>query len=360
MTDVALRTRSLLVTGGAGFLGANFVHHWVAQHPADQVVVFDALTYAGRRVSLQSLERDGRVQFVHGDICDANDVRAVIAAYHVDTVVHFAAESHVDRSIAAPDVFVRTNVLGTHAVLEAVRVMWCRGGRWRDGVRFHHVSTDEVYGPLATTAAPFTEQAPYNPSSPYAASKAGSDHLVRASGRTYGLPYTMSHCANNYGPRQFPEKLIPFMLRQLLDGRALPLYGDGQQRREWLHVHDHCALLERILLADLTAECFNIGGGEERSNIEVVTQLCAVLDERFARDASLTKRFPDCPAARGDACATLIAYTADRPGHDRRYALDGSKLFRMLGGRPTIDFESGLAATVDWYLSNEAWWRAVV
>jgi dTDP-glucose 4,6-dehydratase len=349
--------RILLVTGGAGFLGANFVQHWVSRHPGDRVVVLDALTYAGCRDTLAPLESAGRIMFVHGDILSAPLVQALFATHGVDHVVHFAAESHVDRSIAGPEAFVRTNVLGTHVLLEAARAAWCTSGLWRAGVRFHHISTDEVFGALDPHAAPVTEAAPYRPSSPYSASKAAADHLVRAYGHTYGLPYTISHCANNYGPYQFPEKLIPHMIVRALHGRPLPVYGDGRQRREWLHVHDHCVHLEALLLANVTSASFNIGGQAEVENIDVVRQLCAQLDAAFAADATLATRFPDCPAAHGASCVTLITHVTDRPGHDRRYALDAGALRALVGALPLRTVRDGLADTVRWYLQHESWWR---
>lgn len=352
--------RRLLLTGGAGFIGGNFVHHWHARFPHDTLVVLDALTYAGHRGTLAPLEQTGAITFVHDDICNGLLVRDLLAAHDISHVVHCAAESHVDRSIAEPDAFIRTNVWGTHTLLEAARAVWCHHGRWREGVRFHQISTDEVFGALGPHDAPFTEQSPYQPSSPYSASKAAADHLVRAAGKTYGLPYTITHCANNYGPYQHPEKLLPHMLRRALYGQSLPLYGDGQQRREWLHVHDHCAMLERVLLADgVEGESFNIGGQAERTNMEAVAELCAVLDARVAADPLLAVRYPACPAARGVPSVSLVTHIVDRPGHDRRYALNGEKLAQRLGAIPQRSFNDGLAATVDWYLANEGWWRGL-
>ncbi|MBY0490078.1 MAG: dTDP-glucose 4,6-dehydratase [Gemmatimonadaceae bacterium] len=344
--------RSLLVTGGAGFMGSHFVHYWAEHHAGDRLVVLDALTYAGNRTSLANLEASGRVVFVHGDVCDRELVSAVLRAHDVTTVVHFAAESHVDRSIASADAFVRTNVWGTQVLLDAVRDAWCEQGAWRSGVRFHQISTDEVYGDLAPGAAPFTEASLYRPSSPYSASKAAADHFVRAAGRTHGLPYSISHCANNYGPRQYPEKLIPLMLTHALHGKPLPIYGSGLQQREWIYVNDHSAAVESILLADVAGESFNIGSGRECTNLELVRALCAELDARFAADAALRARYPECPAARGSACAALVTHVADRPGHDMRYALDATKLRERVGWRAAESLETGLRRTVEAFLSG--------
>lgn len=348
------KMRRLLVTGGAGFLGANFVRYWSARYRDDVLVVLDALTYAGDRSRLAELEAEGRVTLVVGDICHGALVHALLIDHDIDTVVHFAAESHVDRSILDGVPFVQTNVLGTQTLLDAARAAWCVDGTWRPDVRFHHVSTDEVYGPLAEEAPPFTETSPYNPSSPYSASKAASDHLVRAAGITHGLPYTISHCANNYGPFQHSEKLIPFMITRALRGESLTIYGDGQQRREWLSVHEHCVALDAILRADVAGETFCIGSGVELVNLELVQRLCDMLDGRFAANASLRDRFPQCPASLGAPCRTLITHVADRPGHDRRYAMDATKLARLTGVRMQRDFLPELERVVDWMLDGSA------
>jgi dTDP-glucose 4,6-dehydratase len=353
-------TRRLLITGGAGFIGGNFVHYWAEAHPSDELVVLDALTYAGNRQTLAEPLARGQATLVHGDIADAAVVRALLMERAIDTVVHFAAESHVDRSIAAPSVFVRTNVLGTQVLLDACREAWWSAGQWRDGVRFHHVSTDEVYGDLAPNDPPFTEASPYAPSSPYAASKAAADHLVRAYARTFGLPASISNCSNNYGPFHFPEKLIPLMIVNALHGRALTLYGDGLQIRDWLYVEDHCRAIEAILERGHAGQTFNVGGRAEHTNLDIVHRLCAQLDARFADDAALRTRFPACPAARGVSCATLITHVADRRGHDRRYAIDPSALSATLGVDPRESLESGLARTVAWFLTHEVWWRGVM
>ena len=349
-------TRHLLVTGGAGFIGSNFARYWAAAHPGDRIIVLDALTYAGNRANLAGLA-DERVRFVRGDIGDRALVGDLFEREDIDTVVNFAAESHVDRSIDDPTVFVRTNVLGTQVLLEAARVSWRTTSHQMR--RFHHVSTDEVFGSLAPDEAPFAETRPYAPNSPYAASKAAADHLVRAYGVTYGLPITISNCSNNYGPFQFPEKLIPLCLVNLLDGKRLPLYGDGQHVRDWLHVHDHCRAIESILLRAPTGTTWNVGGRAEEQNLRLVERLCDVVAEAFVADPALVARFPDCPAARGMPCREQIEFVRDRTGHDRRYAIDGTAIERELGFRATIPLERGLVTTVQWYLQHEPWWRSV-
>ncbi len=348
--------KNILVTGGAGFIGANFVHYWLGAHPADRVVVLDALTYAGNPANLKGRE----VELVRGDICDAALVDDVFARHAIDVVVHFAAESHVDRSITGPDEFIRTNVLGTHGLLKAARNAWAKDGKFRDGVRFHHVSTDEVYGSLTATDPAFTEDTPYAPNSPYSASKAGSDHLVRAYFHTYGLPVTTSNCSNNYGPFHFPEKLIPLMIVHALEGKPLPVYGKGENVRDWLYVEDHCRAIDRVLARGRLGETYNVGGCNEWRNIDIVKTLCALLERRFTADKSLAQRFPACPAATGKPISGLITYVTDRLGHDWRYAIDASRIRNELGFEPLERFETGIERTVDWYLSNESWWRAVL
>jgi dTDP-glucose 4,6-dehydratase len=351
---------SLLVTGGAGFIGANFVRYWRSARPQDQLTVLDALTYAGNPSSLDGV-RD--VELVHGDIRDYALVVDLLRSREIDTLVHFAAETHVDRSIHGPDAFIDTNVLGTHALLKAAKTVWLDG---RSGAgtgrphRFHHVSTDEVYGALGPADPPFREDTPYAPNSPYSASKAGSDHLVRAYHHTYGLEVTTSNCSNNYGPYQFPEKLIPLFLINALHGRNLPIYGDGMQVRDWLHVEDHCRGIERILERGRVGECYNIGGGAELPNLAVIDTLCEAIDRSFAEEQELCERFPDAPAARGARTASLKTTVPDRPGHDRRYAIDETKARRELGYAPSRSFEQGFAETLRWYLDHEPWWRAVM
>ncbi len=346
---------NLFVTGGAGFIGANFVRYWREHHPDDGMTVLDALTYAGNRANLDGL-RD--IEFVHGDIRDYERVRLLIAERHIDTIVHFAAETHVDRSIHGPDAFIETNVNGTHSLLKAAKSIWLDQGNGRDH-RFHHVSTDEVYGSLGPDDPPFSETTAYAPNSPYAASKGGSDHLVRAYHHTYGLQTTTSNCSNNYGPYQFPEKLIPLFLINALHGKTLPIYGDGQNVRDWLYVMDHCHGIDLVLERGRIGEVYNIGGNCELTNLELIDGLCAQLDTAFANDKALAKRFPEAPAARGCPTAGLMTFIADRPGHDRRYAIDARKITTELGYAPAYDFETGFAATLAWYIANEPWWRAM-
>jgi dTDP-glucose 4,6-dehydratase len=352
--------RSVLVTGGAGFIGANFVHYWRRRHPDDRVVVLDALTAAGNLASLADVLGGPNVLFVRGDICDQPLVEDLLRTHDISTVVHFAAESHVDRSIHGPDPFVATNVVGTHSLLKATRQVWLEEAHGAADPRFHHVSTDEVYGSLGPDDPPFDERSPYAPNSPYAATKAAADHLVRAYHRTFGLPVSVSHCGNNYGPFQFPEKLIPLMLVRALDGAPLPVYGDGLHVRDWLHVSDHCRAIERVLEAGAVGETYDFGGRSERRNLDVVRALCRALDMSFDADRSLGRRFPRCPAAHGQPCDLLITFVADRPGHDRRYAIDGSKAACDLGFVPAVNFDEGLSQTVAWYLTHEVWWRAVM
>ena len=335
--------RKVLITGGAGFIGANFVHHWVARHPGDEVTVLDALTYAGSELNLKDMEGRESFRFVHGDICDEALVNQLLRERGVDTVVHFAAESHVDRSIDGPDAFVTTNVVGTHVLLKAAKAAWA--GK-QDGFRFHHVSTDEVFGSLGPEAPAFHERTPYDPSSPYSASKAASDHLVRAYHRTFGLPVTLTNCSNNYGPYQFPEKLIPVIILNALAGRSIPVYGDGKNVRDWLFVADHCSAIERVIEMGRLGETYNVGGNGERTNIEIVRTLCALLDERR-------------PDSIHHPHEQLIKFVQDRPGHDRRYAIDIRRIHGELGWQPSVDLAGGLAKTVDWYLANLDWCEAV-
>jgi dTDP-glucose 4,6-dehydratase len=351
--------RNLLVTGGAGFIGANFVHYWLAHHPEDRVVVLDALTYAGNLASLDAVRARPELTFVRGDIRTPGLVEGLLREHRIATIVHFAAESHVDRSIHGPDAFIETNVLGTHELLKAARQVWLEEGGPSDA-RFHHVSTDEVYGSLGADDPSFREDTPYAPNSPYAASKAGSDHLVRAYHHTYGLPVTTSNCSNNYGPFQFPEKLIPLMLVNALAGKRLPVYGDGLNVRDWLYVEDHCRAVEQVLLTGRTGETYNVGGRSEWKNIDIVRLLCDLVDEAFAADGSLARRFPCAPAAAQRPTAELITFVTDRPGHDRRYAIDAGKIERELGFCPGETFETGIRKTLAWYLANESWWRSIL
>ena len=337
---------TILVTGGAGFIGSNFVLDWLADPAAEPVVNLDALTYAGNQANLASLQGDARHAFVHGDICDRALVDSLLATHQPRAIVHFAAESHVDRSIHGPGAFMKTNVDGTFTLLEAARSYW--GGLAGDAkaaFRFHHVSTDEVYGSLQPGAPAFTEDHPYEPNSPYSASKAASDHLVRAWHHTYGLPVVTTNCSNNYGPYHFPEKLIPLMIVNALAAKPLPVYGDGQQIRDWLYVGDHCSGIRAVLAGGRLGETYNIGGWNEQANIDIVRIVCGLLDE--------LRPDPAGPYAR------LITYVTDRPGHDRRYAIDARKIERELGWRPAETFASGIRKTVQWYLANADWVASV-
>lgn len=333
---------TILITGGAGFIGSNFVLDWLAQS-GEPVVNLDKLTYAGNLQNLASLDGDGRHVFVHGDIADGERVKRLLTEHEVRAVINFAAESHVDRSIHGPEEFIQTNVVGTFRLLEAVRGHWAAlPTEAKATFRFIHVSTDEVYGSLDKEDAPFTEAHRYEPNSPYSASKAASDHLVRAYHHTYGLPVITTNCSNNYGPYHFPEKLIPLCILNALSGKSLPIYGDGQQIRDWLYVKDHCSAIRRVLDAGQLGETYNVGGWNEKPNLEVVQTLCAILDDLKPR-----------PNAK--SYADQITYVTDRPGHDRRYAIDARKLERDLGWKPAETFESGIRKTVRWYLDNPEW-----
>jgi dTDP-glucose 4,6-dehydratase len=349
----------LLVTGGAGFVGANFVHHWLDAHPGERIIVLDALTYAGNLDNLNDARRDASLRFVHCDILNGVRVEQLMREECIDTIVHFAAESHVDRSINSPDAFVRTNILGTHVLLKTARKLWLQESSVCTH-RFHQVSTDEVYGSLGPSDPAFHEQTPYAPSSPYSASKAASDHLVRAYHRTYGLEVTISNCSNNYGPYQFPEKLIPLMIVNTLLGHALPVYGDGRNVRDWLNVQDHCRGIDLILTRGRPGETYNIGGGSEVENIALAHILCGIVDEAFHDSSALRQRFPSCPAARGQRVASLIRHVPDRAGHDRRYAINCRKIESELGYRALVRLEEGLRDTFNWYCNQEGWWRSVM
>ena len=332
----------ILVTGGAGFIGANFVLDWLNGND-EGVINLDKLTYAGNLQTLSSLENDLRHVFVQGDIGDRELVSRLLQEHQVRAVINFAAESHVDRSIHGPGEFIQTNVVGTFNLLEAVRAYWSAlEGEAKAAFRFLHVSTDEVYGTLSTTDAPFSESNRYEPNSPYSASKAASDHLVRAWHHTYGLPVLTTNCSNNYGPYHFPEKLIPLVILNALAGKPLPIYGDGQQIRDWLYVKDHCSAIRTVLAQGRLGETYNVGGWNEKANLEVVRTICHILD---------TLR----PKADGTGYAEQITYVQDRPGHDRRYAIDARKLERELGWKPAETFESGIRKTVEWYLDNPDW-----
>jgi dTDP-glucose 4,6-dehydratase len=330
--------RSILVTGGAGFIGSNFIHSFIAHNPDCRVTNLDSLTYAGNLSNLKGVEQSPSYRFVRGDICDSGLVAGILAAEKVDTVVHFAAESHVDRSISGPEIFVRTNVLGTQILLEESRKQW-QSGLVPD-FRYLQISTDEVYGSLGDTGF-FTEETPLAPNSPYSASKAGADMLVRAYHETYGMPTLNTRCSNNYGPYHFPEKLIPLLIHNIINRKALPVYGDGRNVRDWLHVRDHATAVERVLKSAKPGSVYNIGGNNEWFNIDIVNLVCDLLDQRLGRNSGENRE--------------LITFVKDRPGHDRRYAIDASSLKRDLGWEPAYTFERGIAETIDWYLANQGW-----
>lgn len=349
-------SHSILVTGGAGFIGQNFVHHIIERNEAARIVVLDCLTYAANPSSLGSLIEAGKIVFEHASISDLDAVARIFRTHDINVVAHFAAESHVDRSIAGPDAFIETNIIGTYNLLKCALTAW----RERDvltNARFLHVSTDEVFGDLAPEEAPFTETSPYRPNSPYSASKASSDHLARAFHRTYGLPVLITNCSNNYGPYQHPEKLIPLMIINCLTGQKLPIYGDGMNVRDWLYVGDHCNALSLVLAHGKVGSTYNVGGGAERNNRQVVNAICDIIDALFAKSRALAERYPACPAAAGESCKSLITFVADRPGHDRRYAIDPAFLKSALGYVPDESFETGLTRTVAWYLEHQDWWQ---
>lgn len=339
--------KTVLVTGGCGFIGANFIRLLLADSRRWQVVNLDLLTYAGNPENLQGVDTDPNYTFVKGDICDRELLDRLFADHEIDTVVHFAAESHVDRSITGPDAFIQTNIVGTFTLLEAARKHWLEGEGEPADKRFLHVSTDEVYGSLGTTGY-FTEETAYDPRSPYSASKAASDHLVRSYFHTYGLPILITNCSNNYGPFQFPEKLIPLMISNAGKGVELPVYGDGGNIRDWLHVQDHCEAIVRVLESGTLGESYNIGGHNEKKNIEVVQLLCDMLDEKIGM------------LPGGEPRRSLITFVSDRLGHDRRYAIDAGKIERELNWKPRFTFERGMEQTVNWYLENHGWMDAVM
>ena len=340
------RKRKIIVTGGAGFIGSNFVRHWCNSYKKDRVIVLDALTYAGNRANIADLEQTANLRFVQGDICDRALVDQILIEEDIDTIAHFAAESHVDRSILGPGAFVQTNVVGTFTLLEAFRQHWLKRDR-SEGDRFLHVSTDEVYGSLDSDDPAFSETTPYTPNSPYSASKAGSDHLARAYYHTYGMPTIITNCSNNYGPYHFPEKLIPLMCINILLGKPLPVYGDGQNIRDWLYVEDHCRALDTVIRKGKPGETYNIGGNNEVKNIDLVKLLCKLMDE-------LATDIPVKPSSE------LITFVKDRLGHDRRYAIDATKISTELGWTPQVTVESGLRKTVQWYLDNQQWWQPLL
>ena len=347
---------NLLITGGAGFIGSNFVRYLRDKSPDRGIVILDLLTYAGNRASLGGIDN---VELVVGDIRDTDLVRKLLTTRKIDTIVHFAAESHVDRSIEGPDAFIDTNIIGPHSLLKAAKAEWLDAGTGRPH-RFHNISTDEVFGSLEADDPAFSETTPYAPNSPYSASKASADHLVRAYHHTFGLVTTTTNCSNNYGPYQFPEKLIPLFIIRALHGQKLPIYGDGMNVRDWLHVADHCRAIEACLQRGVPGATYNVGGGEELPNIKVVDEICAAVDAAFETDPRLAERFPASPAAQKRSCAELKSYVTDRKGHDRRYAIDERKARAELNYAPERDFAQGLRETISWYLANEDWWQPLV
>jgi dTDP-glucose 4,6-dehydratase len=343
--------KNLLITGGAGFIGTNFVYYWLNKYPEDHIIILDALTYAGNRNNLIKAEKNPKFNFVHGNILDQTLVESLLINHKIHTIVHFAAESHVDRSIHGPDEFINTNIVGTHTLLKAAKKTWIDGTPQKH--RFHHISTDEVYGSLKPDDPPFTEETPYSPNSPYAASKAASDHLVRAYHKTYGLQITISNCSNNYGPYQFPEKLIPLIITNILNGKPLPVYGDGKQIRDWLYVADHNLGIDLILNKGNTGETYNIGGSNEWTNIDIVKLVCDSIHDKFLQKRELAKRFPNCPSAQNSHPRTLITHVKDRLGHDRRYAVNAGKITFDLGDTAIKSFKTGILQTIEWYIKNE-------
>lgn len=348
--------KRLLITGGAGFIGTNFAHYWLREYAGDKVVVLDALTYAGNFASLDGLTSNADFKFVHGDIRDQPLVEKILREHEIDTLVHFAAESHVDRSISGPDVFIETNVIGTHSLLKAARQVWLDETSVSEH-RFHHVSTDEVYGALRPDDPAFSETTQYAPNSPYSASKAASDHLVRAYLHTYGLQVSTSNCSNNYGPYHFPEKLIPLIITNILNNQPLPVYGDGQQIRDWLYVDDHARGIDKVIRNGVVGETYNIGGINEWANIDIVNLLCTEVDNRLEQNELLQQRFPNAPITNGKRSIDLIRYVEDRRGHDRRYAINPEKASVELDYHPVETFETGIAKTISWYLENQQWWE---
>ena len=350
---------SILVTGGAGFIGQNFVHHLVNETPLARIVVLDALTYAANPNSLQHFMQEKKIRFEYGNICDVGRLEELFREFRFTAVINFAAESHVDRSIKGPDAFIETNIIGTYNLLKCALAQWEQSGNL-PYARFVHVSTDEVFGDLGPDEPSFTEVSPYKPSSPYSASKAASDHLVRAFGRTYALPTIITNCSNNYGPYQHPEKLIPLMIIRALEGKSMPVYGDGLNIRDWLHVNDHCRMLRQIMWRGRIGETYNLGGDAERANLDVVHLICDFIDELVMQNSCYKELYPHSAAANRGRSRDLIAFIRDRPGHDRRYAINSHKVRIELGLAPSRSFEDGLRDTVRWYLDNESWWRAVL
>jgi len=353
--------KRLLVTGGAGFIGSNFALYWLKTYPKDKIIVLDALTYAGNRDNLIGVENNPNFTFVHGNICNTELVETLLVEHEINTLIHFAAESHVDRSITGPDAFIETNIIGTYSLLKAVKKIWIDEPKAQDlpmiPHRFHHVSTDEVYGALSKTDPAFTEETAYAPNSPYSASKAASDHLVRAYHHTYGLEVTTSNCSNNYGPFHFPEKLIPLIITNILHDKPLPIYGDGQQIRDWLYVEDHAQGIDLVINKGQIGENYNIGGHNEWANIDIVKVVCKLLNEKFQSTPELAVQYPKAKSAIENNAESLITFVEDRAGHDWRYAINATKSKNELSYHPIESFETGINKTVEWYLENNDWWN---
>lgn len=357
---MSYKPANLLVTGGAGFIGSNFVHYWLRQYPECNIVVLDALTYAGNRNNIIQLEAGNNFTFVQGNICNTELVTTLLIENNIDTIVNFAAESHVDRSIVNPDAFIETNIIGTHSLLKAAKYVWLDSpktkGLTTPAHRFHHISTDEVYGALKTNEPSFTENTPYAPNSPYSASKAASDHLVRAYHHTYKLSTTISHCSNNYGPYHFPEKLIPLAITNILQNKSIPVYGDGKHIRDWIYVEDHVRGIDLILRNGLPGERYNIGGHNEMHNIDIIMLICKKLAAAFSENSHLTEQYPQAISAINGDCTPLVQYVTDRAGHDRRYAVNSEKSRIAFNYMPKESFETGITKTIDWYLNHSSWW----
>jgi len=345
--------KNILITGGAGFIGANFVHHTRKRRTQSHIIVLDMMTYASNRDNFNPLEENKDYIFIKGNICDKQLVENIFRQYEIDTVVNFAAESHVDRSIENPDAFIQSNIVGTYTLLESTLHAWKDNFK---GKLFHHISTDEVYGSLTDDEEAFSEKTQYAPNSPYSASKAASDHLVRSYNKTYKLPVTISNCSNNYGPFQHSEKLIPMAAKCLLEGKSVPIYGKGLNVRDWLYVEDHCRAISMVLEEGQEGEVYNVGGGEELRNIDLVNTLCDIVDKKFSKNSLLKKAFPACPAVTGIPCSSLITYVKDRAGHDHRYAINYSKINKDIGYEPSYSFEQGIDLTIDWLIKK--YWPA--
>lgn len=350
----------ILVTGAAGFIGSNFCVYIAENIPEYSIVALDALTYAGNLANLKRINQNERFTFVKGSINDDVLIQDLLRQHSISTIVHFAAESHVDRSIESPNIFLETNILGTHNLLVQAKHFWIDEKFAPSDHRFHHISTDEVYGSLNHSDPAFTETTPYAPNSPYASSKASSDFIVRAYQHTYGLNTTVSNCSNNYGPYHFPEKLIPLIIINCFRGKALPVYGKGDNVRDWLHVSDHARAIHSILEKGSSGETYNVGGNCEKTNLEIVHTICSQIDSKFKQNSELASQYPDCPSASDTTCDSLITFVNDRAGHDFRYAINADKIKNELSFEPAVSFEDGISSTIDWYLNNQDWWSGIL